>query len=79
VIVRKTQPAGDRQPLHRYAVAITTSSRPFTYTVVARDESDAVVLAVESHVHARRPGIVHTDVRRMGVVLPDVDASSSAP
>lgn len=71
--MRKTQRAGDAQSLHRYAVAISTSARPFTYTIVARDETDAVLLAVESHVQARRPGIVHTDVRRMGVVSPDVD------
>jgi hypothetical protein len=54
-------------------VAISTNSRPFTYTVVAHDETAAVVLAVETHVEARRPSILHTDVRHMGVVPAEGD------
>lgn len=73
--MRKSQRAGDPPPLRRYAVAISTAARPFTYTVVAHDETAAVLLAVESHVKAARPGIVHTDVRRMGMVTARVDDS----
>jgi hypothetical protein len=65
--------AAKERPPRRYAVAISTATRPFTYTVVAHNEMDAVLLAVESHVLARRPGILHTDVRHMGAVSPDVN------
>jgi hypothetical protein len=49
-------------------VVLSTATRPFAYAVEASDEASAVVLAVESHVSARRPAITHTDVRHMGIV-----------